>query len=171
MFSGQLLSKVRNVIGLFLEKIIHMAAVTVGCHRNNPHGSRHCRLSYKYVSKTCLVVIKRRICRKKKNFICMTTDSECCNVDYFLTEKSCIISQFEKWFPRTLFLIKSTLKFIVPVSSFLVGHYWNSWFSVLVWQLYFSVLPSSWSNTGPFRPSKELCCGSTRKCTWSGEQY
>ena len=25
-----------------------MVAVTVGCHTNNPHGSRQCRLSYKY---------------------------------------------------------------------------------------------------------------------------
>ena len=62
---------------------------------------------------------------------------------------------------------------IPPVLSFLVGQYWKSWFSVLVWQLglYFPVLPSRWSNTGPYRPSRELCCGSTRKYTWSGEQY
>ena len=65
------------------------------------------------------------------------------------------------------------LKVILPVVSFLVGQYWKSWFSLLVWQLglYFPVLPSRWSNTGPYRPSRELCCGSTRKYTWSGEQY
>ena len=57
------------------------------------------------------------------------------------------------------------LKVILPVLSFLVGQYWKSWFSLLVWQLglYFPVLPRRWSNTGPYRPSRELCCGSTRK--------
>ena len=65
------------------------------------------------------------------------------------------------------------LKVILPVVSFLVGQYWKSWFSLLVWQLglYFPVLPSRWSNTGPYRPSRELCCGSTRKYTWSRELY
>ena len=45
--------------------------------------------------------------------------------------------------------------------------------AVLVWQLelYFPVLPSRWCNMGPYRPSRELCCGSTRKYTWSGEKY
>ena len=36
--------------------------------------------------------------------------------------------------------------------------------------IYFPVLPSTWSNMGPYRPSREFCCGSTRKYTWSGEQ-
>ena len=78
------------------------------------------------------------------------------------------ISRLESYYKHSQFPI-----FILPVLSFLVGQYWKSWFSVLVWQLglYFPVLPSRWSNTGPYRPSRELCCGSTRKYTWSGEQY
>ena len=65
------------------------------------------------------------------------------------------------------------LKVILSVLSFLVGQYRKSWFSILVWQLglYFPVLPSRWSNMGPYRLSRELCCGSTRKYTLSGEKY
>ena len=46
-FSGETLLIVRNYIRLFCSKIIHMWAFTVVCHTNNPHDSRHCRLSYK----------------------------------------------------------------------------------------------------------------------------
>ena len=77
------------------------------------------------------------------------------------------LSQLESKYRHSHFL-----KVILPVLSFLVGQYWKSWFSLLVWQLglYFPVLPRRWSNTGPYRPSRELCCGSTRKYRWSGEQ-
>ena len=33
--------------------------------------------------------------------------------------------------------------------------------------VYFPVLPSRWSHTGPYRPSRELFCGSTRKYRWT----
>ena len=41
--------------------------------------------------------------------ICMTADSDGCNMDYLLKEKSYIISHYWKWFPRKLNLIESTL--------------------------------------------------------------
>ena len=78
------------------------------------------------------------------------------------------ISQLESWYRHFQFL-----KIIRPALSFPVGQYWKSWFSVLVWQLglYFLVLPIRWSNTGPYGPSGEFCCGSTCRYTWSGEKY
>ena len=36
--------------------------------------------------------------------------------------------------------------------------------------LYFPIMPSRWRNTSPYRPSGELCCGSTRKYTCWEEQ-
>ena len=44
---------------------IDVQAVTVGCHTNNPNGSRHCQLSFKLG----LCVIKRRICCFKKKHL------------------------------------------------------------------------------------------------------
>ena len=58
-----------------------MAAVTVGCHTNNPYGIPHCLLPYKLSVKACLFVIKSCICCKN-TFICMTTDSDGCHVGY-----------------------------------------------------------------------------------------
>ena len=77
------------------------------------------------------------------------------------------------YIPTWVIIHSQFLKSILPVLSFLVRQYWKSWFSVLVWKLglYFPVLPSSWSNMGPYRHSRELCFGSTRINTWSGEQY
>ena len=70
---------------------------------------------------------------------------------------------------QSLYRHSQFLKVILPVLSFLVWQYWKSWFSVLVWQLglYILVMSSRWSK-GPYRPSRELCCGNTRKYTWSG---
>ena len=63
-----------------------MTAITVGCHTNNPHGSRHSQLSYKKkFFKTRSSVIKSQICHKKN--ICMTTDSDGCHVDYLYDDR------------------------------------------------------------------------------------
>ena len=53
-----------------------MAAVTVGCHTNNPHGSVTVGCHTNLVSKTRLCVIKSCICLLKNTFISMTTDSD-----------------------------------------------------------------------------------------------
>ena len=53
--------------------------------------------------------------------------------------------------------------FFLGIAS--LRQYWKNWAFLFVWQLglYFPVLPSRWSNTGPYRFSRELCCGSTTK--------
>ena len=83
------------------------------------------------------------------------------------------IYRISLYLPESYYRHSQFIKTILPVLSFPLGPYWKSWFSVLVWQLrlYFLVLPSRWSNTVPYRPSRELYCGNTRKYTWSGEQY
>ena len=69
-------------------QITYMAAVTVRCQTNK-------------VLKTCLFVMKNMI-------FCMTTNSDGCHEDYFVTEKSFKISHYQKVFPRKLNLIKNT---------------------------------------------------------------
>ena len=59
-----------------------MAAVIVGCHKNNPHDSRHCLLPYKKVLKTFICMNYTYFCKKKNMFFCMTTNSDGCHVGY-----------------------------------------------------------------------------------------
>ena len=56
----------------------HMAAVTVGCHTKKVSD----------VGQPTVTAVMW--------IICMTTNSDGCHVDYFLTEKSYIIFQYEK---------------------------------------------------------------------------
>ena len=61
-----------------------MAAVTVGCHTNNPLGRCHCLLSYQLSFKNVFICHKKDsfvVKRKEKNN-CMRTDSDGCHVDY-----------------------------------------------------------------------------------------
>ena len=110
------------MIELFCSKIIHMVAVTVGCHTNNPHDSHHCWLSYKwrrlfllqenvfFMTSNCVLdtlFVWQQTVTASMWVICMTTNSNSCNIDYFIKDKSNIISHFVKGFPRKLNLIWS----------------------------------------------------------------
>ena len=83
------------------------------------------------------------------------------------------------WLYFTISLLKSEyrpyrfLKIKLPVLATQGGQYRKSWFSVLPSHqgLYFLVLPRIQSNTGPYRPRKELSRGSTGEYTWWVEQY
>ena len=62
-----------------------MAAVTVGCHTNNPPGRCHCWLSYKRSVKNMFICCKNMFFFVffKTTYICMTNDSDGCHLDYF----------------------------------------------------------------------------------------
>ena len=100
----------------------------------------------------------------KPKFSCKSTSVNAYCVHRLLCTGSGYISPYiPTWVIIQTFSISKSYTFSIVLPG--PGQYWKRWFSVLVWQLelYFPILPSRWRNIDPYRPSRELCCGSTMK--------